>query len=334
MKKRPEKPDLEIIRRGLSWWLVRLIPFLLLYLLVKTTFFMGYFEIFGSGDAQLVAHGFFVKALITICAGITVVALHKYFITFLKSVLYSFGKSIFYKEKNARHVSSAFSQIFMFLIYLTVLVIILNIWMSNAFGWMLDLMKSSTITIFSFILGLFASSVLGNVASYYVINRVKEIMPGDRIKVGDDYGDVTGVDFFFTHVKNLDNEIVSIPNIILVTKGIKNYSKYPEVVVHFELTLPHGVDVPRAKRIIIDAAKKTNNIIQEKEPTVWFKEVSSWAISCEVRVYTTKIKDLVQVKSDLVENVLVDLKNNRIPTGRDINLYGETHENNSENFPQ
>ena len=207
--------------------------------------------------------------------------------------------------------------------------------MSNAFGWVLDLMKSSTITIISFVFGLLASSVLGNIVSYYVLNKVKDVKPGDRIRIDDHYGDVMDVDFLFTHLRNLDNEIVSIPNILLVTKGIKNYTRYHEVVVHFDLSLPHGIDISRTKEIIIAGAKKTKDIISEKEPTVWFKEANSWAINCEVRAHTDKTRDLVQIRSDLVENVLSELRANKIPTGRDIKLYGnESHDDFQQNFPQ
>jgi small conductance mechanosensitive channel len=320
----PGKEGLKAFRNGISWWLLRIIPFFVLYLIVKFAFAAGYFGIFGSPSAQQTAHDFFVKFLVTICAFITVFAFQRYFIKFFRYFLTSFGKSLFFDSKQANNVSDMISRILLYLFYLIVLIVVLNIWSSTTFGWMLDLLRSGTVTMFSFVLGLFASSILGNVVAYYVLNRVKEIKPGDRVKVSDEYGDVMDIDFLFTHIRNLDNEIVSVPNIILVTKGIKNYSRYPYVVVHFELHLPHGLDFDEVKKAIISGVRKTKKILHDKPPEIWFKEANAWTIVCEVRAYTSNVMELVQVRGDILESVMRELRERKIPTGRDPNLYGNS----------
>jgi small-conductance mechanosensitive channel len=320
-KKKDYKNNFEFFAKGISWWFVRAFPILLLYLVVKIAFLGGYFTIFGSEQSQVMAHDFFVKILLTVTAFITVMAFYKYFFKFIKKMILLFGRRMFYDPKHANYLSNVISNILLYTFYVISLVVVLNMWLSSAFGWMLDLLKSSTTTIMSFVLGIFASSVLGNVVAFYLLSKVKEVRPGDRIRAGETYGDVLDLDFLFTHVKNMDNEIVSIPNIFLVSKGVKNYSRYPFVGVHFTLNLPHGVDVKRAKYIIKEAAKKTSGIMPNREPEVWFKETNFRSITCEVRAYTEDSFNLVKIKSDLLENVVFDLRENKIPTGSDLRLY-------------
>ena len=149
-----------------------------------------------------------------------------------------------------------------------------------------------------------------------VLNKVKDIKPGDRVKIDENFGDVIDIDLIFTHIRNLDNEVVSIPNIVLVTKGIKNYNTYPEVVVHFDLFLPHGTDFVKAKQAIIEGARKTKDRISDRDPTIWFKQMDMWTVGCEARVPTRNVLEVGKVKSDLMESVLAELKRRRIPTGR------------------
>ncbi|MBD3155306.1 MAG: hypothetical protein GF368_01475, partial [Candidatus Aenigmarchaeota archaeon] len=99
MTKIRKETSLEVLRKGLVWWLTRVAPFLVIYILVKALFFAGYFEVFGEKEVQIMAHDFFVKFLVTICVIITFIAFKRYFLKFNKISLKSSGKKLFKRHE-------------------------------------------------------------------------------------------------------------------------------------------------------------------------------------------------------------------------------------------
>ena len=99
LKKRRVRYGIKNLRRGLSWWFVGILPFLIIYLVVKFIFFAGYFEILGDREIQLMAHDFFVKILITICIFVSFVAFKRYFLVLIEDVFRSLIDKYFRNEK-------------------------------------------------------------------------------------------------------------------------------------------------------------------------------------------------------------------------------------------
>ncbi|MBD3156113.1 MAG: mechanosensitive ion channel [Candidatus Aenigmarchaeota archaeon] len=207
----------------------------------------------------------------------------------------------------------------LYLSFLVTILVVLNLWLASQINWLNEFLKSTSILALSFVAGLFTSSILGNVLAYQIIIKRRDVKEGDRVKINEIYGDVVSIDFFYTHIRNLDNEILSIPNLILLTKGIKNFSKMDNVVIHCPLTLTHGTDFQKAKKVILKAVEKTEGVdsSKSKEPHLWIKEFTAWTINCEVRAHTKNVKEKDQIKYQMTENILTALNKEGITTGRD-----------------
>lgn len=313
-----KKDGIKNLEKGLLWWFTRIIPFLIIYLLVKTSFFMGYFEVFGNEDMQILAHDFFNKLLVTICLFVTYVSFKRYFLSFFELIFQSSIGRIFESFKEGREATNIFSKVLLYMATFFVILIVLNLWLSSQIKWFNELLKSTSILVLSFVAGLFTSSILGNVIAYEIIAKRRDVDIGDRVKINEIYGDVESIDLFYTHVKNLDNEVLSVPNLTLLTKGIKNFSKMKTVVIHSDISLTHGTDFKKAKKIILDAVGKTDGVLKTKgkEPHMWIKEFTGWTIKCEIRAYTNNVKEKDQIKYEMTENILIALNKEGITTGR------------------
>ena len=313
-KKRKIRSGVKNIRSGLYWWFIRILPFLIIYFLVKITFFMGYFDVFGGYEIQLMAHDFFVKILVTICIFVTFVAFKRYFLDLIKGVFYSLIDRYFRSEEKEHEIVDIFSNIILYTVFFFVILMVLNLWFSTQIKWFTELFTSTSILIFSFVAGLFTSSILGNILAFEILRRLKEFKIGNRVKIGDVYGDIQSMGLFFTHIKTINNEVINIPNLLILTKGVKNYSGLKEVIISVSISLPYVVSVDKAKEFLLESALKTKDIIKtkDKKPVVWCEELEEYSVKYQVRVFIEDPKNREQVKSELIGNILKEAEKRKI----------------------
>ena len=162
----------------------------------------------------------------------------------------------------------------------------------------------------TFILGLFSSSVLGNILGYAILSGTHEFKDGDRVQIGDGYGDVLKVGFFFTRIKTVKDEIISIPNLTVMNKDIHNFSALKDVLLYVPIHIWYDADKDIVQTTLIEAAHKTNGVMAspDKEPFVLLRELGPCAITYELNVHINEPCKYTQIKSDFISNMLTELK--------------------------
>ena len=162
--------------------------------------------------------------------------------------------------------------------------------------------------------GLFTSSVLGNVLAYTVLSGSNELKKGDRVQIGESYGDIEEVGIFFTRIRTIKDEIISVPNLSVMSKEIKNFSALKKVLIYASVTLGYDVDKDKAKKILVESAEKTNGILTsiENKPFVLLRDLGNFTITYEINAYTNKPNMLIKIKSDLIDNILTGFKKSGI----------------------
>jgi len=150
--------------------------------------------------------------------------------------------------------------------------------------------------------------------AYTVLEGTNEFKTGDRVQIGESYGDIVEVGMFFTRIKTIKDEIISIPNLTVMGKELKNFSALKEVLVYVSVTLGYDVDKDEAQRILIECAEKTNDILTsaDKKPFVLLRELGNYTITYEINAYTDKPNNLINIKSELINNILTDFKKSNI----------------------
>ena len=306
-----------IISKYLSWMIIRAIALITLFILMETAYRFGGFEIFGTTNTQDYAYLIMQKILLTLTAW--------FFLAFSKKIIIpatiltvspALGK-IVRDPTAAKKTNKSVAQYLTYLIYFITIGSIVLIWAYRFIGtWFSDLLGSGLVIMLTFILGLFSSSVLGNILGYAILSGTHEFKVGDRVQIGDSHGDITDIGFFFTHIRTIRDEIISIPNLGVMSKEIQNFSALQEVALFVQITLGYEVDKDHAQRTLIEAAQKTNGIISSsnKAPFVLLRELGPYSITYELNAYTDKPNQIAQIKSNLISNMLTDLKKAGIDT--------------------
>lgn len=152
-----------------------------------------------------------------------------------------------------------------------------------------------------------SSSVVANLLSGLFVIYRRSVNIGDRVLVGALTGEVESVSLLETQLRSDFNELISIPNAKMLNSELTNFSRTgatPGLIVNTVIGI--GYDEPQEKiaQLLIQAAKKTTGVKAKPEPRVLRLSLNSFDISYRVIAHAKSGQDLVQLASDLNENVV------------------------------
>lgn len=114
-----------------------------------------------------------------------------------------------------------------------------------------SMLASAGIT--ALVVGFAARSVLANVVSGIIIAFSQPVRIGDYISVDDIYGTVEEIGLTYTYIRALDDRRLIIPNDLLTSKVVHNYSIVdPLSAVQVDLVVPITANLGEVQRVALD----------------------------------------------------------------------------------
>lgn len=172
------------------------------------------------------------------------------------------------------------------------------------------------LTIFlGLMVSLGSNSVISNsLAGLFVLYR-RSMKVGDRIRVGDHYGDVQQIKLMETYLRSVKNELVSIPNSKLLASEVTNYSaKLDGKGLLLHTTVGIGYEEPREKieAMLLEAVGRTNGLKKSPSPFVLMDGLADFAINYQVNAFTTRGSSLPLLLSELHKNIVDVFNENNV----------------------
>lgn len=138
--------------------------------------------------------------------------------------------------------------------------------------------------IMSIIIALAAKDTLANFFGGISIFIDKPYRIGDYIELDQkERGEVVDIGIRSTRIKTRDDILISIPNSIIANSKIVNESA---PVKHFRVRIPisvaYGTDIDQLENILVEIAKKNENIIPEPEPHVRLRQFGEYSLDFEL----------------------------------------------------
>jgi small-conductance mechanosensitive channel len=134
-------------------------------------------------------------------------------------------------------------------------------------------------------LGLGAQDLVKNVIGGLVILMDRPYRLGDRVRIGDAYGEIDHIGLRSTKLTTPDDTRVTIPNSEVLTGMAWNAnSGVPDCQVTTELFLPHDTDPVRALEIGYEAAYSSPYLLLSKPVRVLFKDCYSESPYVQLRI--------------------------------------------------
>ena len=162
--------------------------------------------------------------------------------------------------------------------------------------------------LFGALISLGGVNAVANVIGGYITIYTRAFQLGDRVRLGEYIGIVLEKTVLSTRIRTPSNEIVTVPNSLLLTSTIVNYTatlrdvKEPLIL---STTITLGYDVPWRKvhQTLVDAALACTEIVSDPAPHVVQTSLDDYYVSYELRAYTKNTIQLKQVYSELYQNI-------------------------------
>ena len=143
-------------------------------------------------------------------------------------------------------------------------------------------------------IGLALQNNLANLASGLLILIFKPFRAGHYIEVGDIIGSVTSIQFMNTIITTKDQKRVYIPNSILTSQSVTNYSYMTERMIPFVFDIGYNNDHHEAIKILKTVFAKDKRILNAKYMEIGISEFgdNSVRISAFAEVKTSQFLDV------------------------------------------
>ncbi|MCW2121178.1 mechanosensitive ion channel family protein [Flavobacterium sp. 7A] len=163
------------------------------------------------------------------------------------------------------------------------------------------------VSVFLGVLFTFGSSgSLSNVVAGLVLTYMRLFTIGDRVKIGDVFGDVIEKSMLVTRVRTTKNEIISIPNSTVMNSHTINYSSDAPVnglILHTTVTIGYDVPWKKVHQALIDAANRTELLQKKPVPFVLQTSLDDFYVSYQINGYTKEVNKQALIYSDLHANI-------------------------------
>jgi len=152
--------------------------------------------------------------------------------------------------------------------------------------------------------GFAAQDLLKNLFGGIILVFDQPFQVGDKIRVGQTYGEVTSIGLRSTRIVTPDDNLVSVPNAQVVDQQVANANAGElNCQVTIDLFLPGDVDEVRAKRIAYEAAVGSKYVYLNKPIIVLIRDELGRTVFTRVRVraYVLDPRHEALFESDVTE---------------------------------
>jgi len=149
------------------------------------------------------------------------------------------------------------------------------------------------------VIGLASTSFVSNAMAGFMLRTVASFHDGDFIRVGDFFGRVTETALFHTEIQNEERDLVTLPNLYLITHPVE-VVRSNGTLVSADVSLGYDVHRRRIRDLLIEAAGET----ELTDAFVQITELGDYSVNYRVSAFLHDVNKLVSTRTALRANML------------------------------
>jgi len=156
-------------------------------------------------------------------------------------------------------------------------------------------------------LSLGSSSAISNVVAGYSMTYRKAFKLGDRVKIGDQIGEVLETRLLVTRLRTPKNEEVIIPNSLVTGSEVTNYSVYARtqgLILHTTVGIGYETPWRQVEAMLLMAAERTEGLRRDPPPFVLQRQLGDFCVTYEVNAYTDQAHNILGQYTSLHRHIL------------------------------
>lgn len=151
-------------------------------------------------------------------------------------------------------------------------------------------------------IGLALKDSLSNIASGVMLIVQRPFRVGDFVQIAGIEGTVDQIRVFQTRMHSVDNRAVVLPNSLITTAPIINFTANPRRRVDVAVGVGYDDDLKLAREALLDVARQHSKVLAQPAPEVLVTNLAESSVNLELRVWVNT-PDLGNVRSELTEAV-------------------------------
>jgi small-conductance mechanosensitive channel len=151
-----------------------------------------------------------------------------------------------------------------------------------------------------------STSTVGNLIAGVVLTYMRPFQLGDRVKLGDNVGDVVEKTFLYTKILTIKNEEVVVPSLQAFNGAMINYSaraKEPGLILHTTITIGYDAPWRQVHELLLTAADRTTYLFKDPKPFVLQTNLSDFYVEYQLNVYTDQANRMASIYAELHQNI-------------------------------
>jgi small conductance mechanosensitive channel len=133
--------------------------------------------------------------------------------------------------------------------------------------------------------GFAAQQTLANIFSGFGIFVDKLYAAGDWVKVADNYGEVVSISLRTTKIRTLDNTFISVPNSLVTSSPVTNYSEEGLLRITARVSIGHKESVDKARAALLKTVSEIKGVKKKPVPMVVVDKLGESSVELLVRIW-------------------------------------------------
>ena len=153
--------------------------------------------------------------------------------------------------------------------------------------------------------GLGLQNIVNNFVSGFILLFERPIKIGDWVIINDYEGTVKQINIRSTVIETFNKADVIIPNASILSNNLVNMTyKNKGARIDIDVGVGYESDIDLVKKVLLDIATHTKNILSSPEPVVAFVEMADSSLNFQLRCYTQDVFNKVNISNSIRENII------------------------------
>jgi len=205
-------------------------------------------------------------------------------------------------------IAPLLKSIITFLIYFGAALVLLN----RLFGINLTPLLTTS-AVLTGILALSLQEILKNFFTGLWINTERVVAKGDWVRIANVEGEVLEVTWNTTRVMTRKNDLIYIPNRLLIEGPTENYT-YPSSLHAVEVDIGASYFDPpnKVKNVLIELAKDLPHVMTEPKAEAWITNYGDFSINYRIRAWVNDFRLVPYVKTEINSRIWYAFRRNNV----------------------
>ncbi|MBN2350821.1 MAG: mechanosensitive ion channel family protein [Bacteroidales bacterium] len=152
------------------------------------------------------------------------------------------------------------------------------------------------------VVGIASQTSIGNAISGLFLISERSFEIGDLIRVGDKLGHVYSIDLLSIKLKTLDNLLIRIPNLTIISTEVTNITRFPIRRMEINLSVAYKEDLGKVMNILKKICAEEPLCLDEPEPLILFQNFGDSGIEILLGVWFEK-PNFVKTKNSIFQTI-------------------------------